>query len=60
LSWDEAEAEASASVDCEDRSAQSREPTPLPQAESRAEVMLEEATLVEGMDSVDYSICHIE
>jgi hypothetical protein len=50
----------SAPADGEDHSADAREPTPPRQAESRAEAMLEEATIVEGMDPADLSTCRVE
>jgi hypothetical protein len=49
FSWDGGE--ISTSADGEDRSAEVREPTPSPQADVAVEMMLEEATLVEGTHS---------
>jgi hypothetical protein len=46
LSWDGGE--TSTPADGGDRSADIREPTPPPQANAAVDLMLEEATLVEG------------
>jgi hypothetical protein len=50
LSWDGGETNTPA--DGEDHLAEVREPTPPPQVDTAVELILEEATLVEGM------LCH--